>query len=483
MVFSSLVFLFLFLPICIFSYFIVGKRFRNLLLLMLSLIFYAWGEGSYVLIMLVCIGFNFLYGRILPKIRDRNIAPAFLVMALLINLGLLVFYKYTNFFVRSINPLLITTGIPALQVNPIHLPIGISFFTFQAITYVVDVYKKKAPPQKRISDLGLYISLFPQLIAGPIIRYNDIARQISSRVINMEGFAWGIKRFIMGLGKKVLIANNLAWVADDIFRLSPSELTTPLAWLGIICYSFQIYFDFSGYSDMAIGIGRMLGFEFLENFNYPYISKSIQEFWRRWHISLSNWFRDYLYIPLGGNQRGNLRTYFNLYLVFFLCGLWHGASWNFILWGLLHGSFLVLERLGLKNMLERTNPVIRYTYVFLVVTIGWVFFRSDTISQAFQYLSAMFGFSHGSGVLHPLGIFLSTEIIIVSVFAIFASTPFLQHLKEFIFRLNPESNQNIILISKTAWETLALILLVLIFLLSTTYLAVGSYNPFIYFRF
>ncbi len=483
MVFSSLVFLFLFLPICLFTYFVVGKRFRNPVLLLFSLIFYSWGEGRYVLLMLICIIVNFAYGRLLPYFKRKNQALACMILAVSLNLGCLVFFKYANFTVNNFNLLIQKLGLNPIDLSPVHLPIGISFFTFQAVSYVVDLYHEKTPAQKRVTGLGIYISLYPQLIAGPIIRYNDIANQIKSRIITIEDFAYGIRRFIIGLGKKVLIANNLAVTADDVFRIAPGDLTAPVAWLGIICYTFQIYFDFSGYSDMAIGIGRMLGFRFLENFNYPYISRSIQEFWRRWHISLSNWFRDYLYIPLGGNRQGGLRTLLNLYLVFFLCGLWHGASWNFVIWGLIHGTFLVMERIGLNKLLVKAGSLFGHIYVLLVVITAWVFFRANTLPLALDYLAAMFGFSSGNSELYPLKMFLFEENIFFFVCAVFASTPLLPQIKKMYSQSVKQSNGLLPIGMVAVIETTILLFLIAIFLFSTIYLAVGSYNPFIYFRF
>ena len=326
MVFSSILFIFLFLPFTLSLYFLVGKKHRNIFLLFASLIFYAWGEGIYLLIMLVSIFINYLCGLLIDNHRGTNKSRGYLTIAVVLNLGILSFFKYANFVVNNLNSILSGLGLGQLFLPPVHLPIGISFFTFQALSYVIDVYRNKAPVQKNILNLGLYISLFPQLIAGPIVRFSHIAKQIVSRTTSRANFTEGIRRFLFGLAKKVLIANPLALVTDQIYALPTSELTIGLAWLGTFCYTIQIYFDFSGYSDMAIGLGRMFGFHFLENFNYPYICKSIREYWARWHISMTTWFRDYLYIPMGGNRRGPFRTYFNLVTVFVLCGLWHGRT-------------------------------------------------------------------------------------------------------------------------------------------------------------
>src|SRR5215471_8104535 len=344
MVFSSPIFLFLFLPITLAVYFVLPKRARNTWLFAASLVFYGWGEPKFLAVMLASIICNFLLAQWIEKQGNRDRARRVLTLAVAINIGLLAFFKYTDFVVENLNTGLVDLGVRPLTVPSIALPIGISFFTFHALSYVIDVYRGDARALRNPIDMGLYISLFSQLIAGPIIRYHDIAAQLRERWVTRSMFARGVSRFITGLGKKVLIANTLAVPVDLIFTIPSDQLTGGLAWLGVICYALQIYFDFSGYSDMAIGLGLMFGFRFLEKFNYPYISQSITEFWRRWHISLSNWFRDYLYIPLGGNRRGRLRGYFNLVIVFLLCGLWHGASWPFVLWGTWHGLFLVAER-------------------------------------------------------------------------------------------------------------------------------------------
>ena len=394
MVFSSPIFLFAFLPIVLALYFVVGRRFHNVLLIIASLLFYAWGETIYILIMVSSILLNYVLAIMIQKGHDSGLdlrARTFLIIAVIANLCLLCYFKYANFLVDSLDFILNAVRLNWLEVrlSPVHLPIGISFFTFHSLSYVIDVYRKVVTAQRNLVNMALYISFFPQLIAGPIIRYHDIAAQIENRNVTPDKFAYGIQRFIMGLGKKVLIANTLAMAADQVFAIPAAQLTTGLAWLGITCYTLQIYFDFSGYSDMAIGLGRMFGFEILENFNYPYISSSIREFWRRWHISLTNWFRDYLYIPLGGNRGTPARTYLNLLTVFFLCGLWHGASWTFVVWGLYHGAFLILERLKFGKLLNSAWSPVRHLYTILVFMVGWVFFRSDTLPYALEFLKAM----------------------------------------------------------------------------------------------
>ena len=392
MLFSSTLFLFLFLPLTLVAYLVVGRRLRNVLLLLASLFFYLWGENIYVLVMLSSITMNYIFGLLIDRnIKRGDSGKLPMVLGVVANLGLLIFFKYTNFIVDNVNILLGTMGVAAINIEPIHLPIGISFFTFQAMSYIIDVYRKDSNVQKNPINLGLYIALFPQLIAGPIVRYHDIADQINRRKTRLLDVAAGSERFIFGLGKKVLIANPLALVADQIFALPVDQLSTGAAWIGVICYTLQIYFDFSGYSDMAIGLGRMFGFRFLENFNYPYISRSIREFWRRWHISLSSWFRDYLYIPMGGNRLGEKRTRRNLLIVFLLVGLWHGASWSFIVWGLIHGLFLIFERSRPGRFIEKMPTPLQLVYTLLVVMNAWVFFRVEKLSDALDYLAVMYG--------------------------------------------------------------------------------------------
>jgi alginate O-acetyltransferase complex protein AlgI len=478
MLFSSLIFLFLFLPLVISFSLIPNARIQNYFLLAASLIFYAWGGVSYTLIMAISILMNYLFGILIEKYPLR--ARLLLAIGVTLNLGMLAVFKYLNFIVESING--IAPGGNVLPATSIALPIGISFFTFHGLSYIIDVYRKKFSAQRDLSILALYITLFPQLIAGPIIRYKDIYRQFVDRTTTSSKFAYGIKRFIIGLGKKVIIANTFASIADKIFALEAGELNLSLAWLGIIAYTIQIYFDFSGYSDMAIGIGRMFGFKFPENFNLPYIARSIQEFWRRWHISLSTWFRDYLYIPLGGNQVSAAKTFRNLLTVFFLCGLWHGASWTFVVWGLYHGFFLGLERLGLKRILDRTWKPIRHLYVMLVVMVGWVFFRADTFEHAAWFLSSMFSFSGDTGFAFAAS-YLNDEVLVYLALAFFFATDlpkrsYLLIKKPFVHL--PRSG-------KRAWNaaqySLTSAALIAIFILCSLYLATSSYNPFIYFRF
>ncbi len=484
MVFSSPIFIFLFLPVVLGLYFMLpGMRARNLLLLVASIFFYAWGEGQYALLMLFSIGFNYVCGLWINSRKGRGGAGAVLAFAVVVNLGLLAFFKYAYFGVTAaLNPLLALARLPALSLAPIHLPIGISFFTFHALSYVIDVYRGNAKVQRSLLQSALYITLFPQLIAGPIIRYKEIATQFAERTVNRDCFALGVRRFVIGLGKKMIIANTVGLTANQIYSLPPDQLTTPLAWLAAVCYMLQLYFDFSGYSDMAIGLARLFGFQFPENFNYPYISQSITEFWRRWHMSLSNWFRDYLYIPLGGNRRGPVRTYFNLFLVFLLCGLWHGANWTFVFWGLYHGFFLIVERLGLGALLARLWRPLRHAYALLVILVGWVFFRADTLAQARAVLSAMAGFASGDPAVHNLGLYVTPGLVAVLVVAVAVSMPLQALYTRWRGRLAALHGNGAGLAHGllAAAETGAFTVLLVA---SLARVAADTYNPFIYFRF
>lgn len=439
MLFSSIIFLIYFLPITfilvISSSFIsnsTNKRIQNIILLIMSLLFYAWGEPLYIFLMIGSIIMNYALGVIIGNSNDYIIKKSTLTLSIFLNIGVLLIFKYSDMLVDIFNN--ITPFSNYHLKNPeIRLPIGISFFTFQAMSYVIDVYRKEVPPQRNLLDLGLYISFFPQLIAGPIVRYHDINIQLNTRTSKIDDIYIGLKRFILGLSKKVLIANVVAEVADEIFSLGVLDLSTGIAWIGIISYTLQIFFDFSGYSDMAIGLGRIFGFHFLENFNYPYISKGIQEFWRRWHISLSSWFRDYLYIPLGGSKKGKLRTYLNQIVVFFLCGLWHGASWTFVLWGLYHGLFLTLEKLLYKKIFSKIPSFILHIYTMLVVMIGWVFFRVENLIKGRIYIKALFGMSEVSNnyIWKYLG---DRKFISIALIGIILSTPIIPNLKKLFIK-------------------------------------------------
>lgn len=426
---------------------------------------------------------NFLTGKMINKNLENNRSRIWLTIGIVANLGFLGVFKYGNFIIENLNVLFYAISLNYEFPDPgILLPIGISFYTFQALSYLIDVYKKRTPVQKSFIDLALYISLFPQLIAGPIVRYNDISEQLSERENNLSNFASGVERFVLGLAKKVLIANQFAILADTAFSIAPSNLSTFVAWGGIIAYTFQIYFDFSGYSDMAIGLGRMFGFKFLENFNFPYIAKSIREFWRRWHISLSNWFRDYLYIPLGGNRKGNHRTYFNLLIVFFVTGIWHGASWNFVAWGMLHGLFMIIEKLGFDKVLNRLWKPIQHVYTLFIVMMAWVLFRADDFTHAWGYFNSLFSFKETELNRDVLGTFLNNEVYFVVIIAILSSTLFWVKVYEAVKQkaMNNVKLQNS---GRLIWTIGVVLFIILVMTISTTNLVTSSYNPFIYFRF
>jgi alginate O-acetyltransferase complex protein AlgI len=398
-----------------------------------------------------------------------------------VNLGLLGFYKYANFAVENLNHALTALGMRELEFGEVHLPIGISFFTFQALSYVVDVHRRNATAERNPLNVGLYISMFPQLIAGPIVRYTDVAASIKKRAVCLSGAYFGVKRFVIGLAKKVFLANTFARTADFFFSADPSDVTCAGAWLGLLCYAMQIYYDFSGYSDMAIGLGRILGFRFHENFRYPYISTSVREFWRRWHISLSTWLRDYLYIPLGGSRGSLRRTYFNLAIVFVLCGLWHGASWTFVIWGLLHGMFIVLERIGLDRLIKKLWRPLQHLYLLVVVLMTWVIFRADSIPHAVSYVAALCGIG-GSGTF-DLSMQWTPALALAIAIGVLGCTPVwmwgLYHLLR-AERKRVGRSRAFAIGLRGATESLLFIGCVLV---CAMLLASGSYNPFIYFRF
>jgi alginate O-acetyltransferase complex protein AlgI len=480
MLFSSPIFLFLFLPVVLTLYFVLPRPLRNLLLLAASLLFYAWGEGFYIAVLLVSITLNYGFGVLIESVPHPLYARLGLGAAVLANLGILGAFKYAPFLLKNLNQVLRVLQVPLVHLHDTHLPLGISFFTFHALSYVIDVYRREARALRNPIQFALYISFFPQAIAGPIVRYTDVAAQLARRLISREGLAQGVRRFIVGLAKKMLVANTLAVPADAVFGLPSSSLTASLAWLGVASYTLQIYFDFSGYSDMAIGLAQMFGFRFKENFRYPYTAGSITDFWRRWHISLSTWFRDYLYIPLGGNRCKPARTYGNLFAVFFLCGLWHGASWTFVLWGLYHGAFLVLERRGLGKRLEAAPAPLRHLYVLLVVMVGWLLFRATTLTQATAFLAAMVGLGRGTGVDYYPALYLDVEVILTLLAGVVGSMP----IWPWLLTGQGESARP----GGAAWAWaglpfLAVAALGILFVASAMLLAAGTYNPFLYFRF
>jgi len=475
-VFASPFFLFAFLPLALALYYLTPNRARNFTLLVLSLLFYAWGEQEWVVVMLGSIAMNWLGAVLVERLAGRS--QRFMLGALIaVNLGGLGCFKYADFAIQNLNALLTGAGLATLEPLALHLPLGISFFTFHAISYVVDVYRGQSRALKNPFDTALYIALFPQLIAVPIIRYHYIEEQLRHRSPSLADMAEGIERFVWGLAKKVLIANVVARSADQIFALAPERVGLGVAWVGVVTYALQIYFDFSGYSDMAIGLGRMFGFRFPENFAHPYAARSITAFWRRWHISLSSWFRDYLYIPLGGNRGSTQRTYFNLVTVFFLCGLWHGASWNFVIWGALHGSFLVLERTRLGALLERAPQVVQHVYTLLVVGVGWVFFRADDLPSALHLLKAMSGAAGLSQPGFPASLYLSPAVVLALALGVVFSAPLGELVKE-RFAAAPRSKLALGLV-----RGLGFCSIIVFFTVSAAFLAARTYNPFIYFRF
>ena len=473
MLFSSLIFILVFLPSVIFFYYISPKKLRNFILLIFSLFFYGYGEPKYLVIMLLSIAINYTMGFLVDKYRDsESKAKLIIFVTVLLNLSIIGYYKYADFAIENFNRLF-NLSKPLINIV---MPIGISFFTFQGLSYVIDVYRGRGRVQKNPFNVALYISLFPQLIAGPIVRYETVADQITNRKETIEKFSYGIERFIIGLGKKVLIANTVGLIADEIFALQVINLSTSLAWIGIVSYTFQIYFDFSGYSDMAIGLGSMFGFKFLENFNYPYISRSITEFWGRWHISLSTWFRDYVYIPLGGNRVSNYRYLMNIFIVWLLTGLWHGAAWNFIFWGLYYGFILVIEKFFLGKIIEKLPRLFQHLYTMLIVIIGWVFFRSDSISYSKDYLLAMFGIKVSS-FYNFQTIYYLLENKYIFIIAFIVSMPIYPVLIKKAENISANWLRVFIL------DYIKPILLILLFLISLMYLVNSTFNPFIYFRF
>ena len=470
MVFSSAYFLLLFLPLVLLVYFIVPKKFRNLVILLASIYFYAFGEKFLVLVMLFSTFVDYKCG-ILIEEGKRKLGLRISILTNLLTIGI---FKYFNFAIDNVQALIEALGFNAESFNnvtEIALPLGISFYVFQTMSYTIDVYRGNVKANRNILEFATYVTMFPQLVAGPIIRYIDVQKQLANRTITVYGFSKGLERFAIGLTKKMIIANTFAGLADSIFNETGGDFSTLNAWIGIVAYAFQIYYDFSGYSDMAIGLGRMFGFNFLENFNYPYISKSIQEFWRRWHISLSTWFRDYLYIPLGGNRKGKYRTYVNLFIVFFITGLWHGASWNFVLWGLFHGTFIVIERVGFDKILSKLWTPIQHFYTLFVVLIGWVLFRAEDLGATFSYLKRMFVYTEGNQTINEFISYFNynTELYLVAVLAFVFSLP----VYPFVERNCTSSKFLIFRYS----SVIAMLVICII------YIAAGSYNPFIYFRF
>ena len=468
MLFSSIVFLFTFLPAVVILYYLLPVRFRNVILLLASLVFYAWGEPVYLFLMLLSILFNYFSGLdIARNLQDKRAAKRSLVFNLIINLAVLGFFKYEGFVLDTLNGILPVH----ISYHALPLPIGISFYTFQILSYIIDVYRGNVKVQTNLLNFALYVTMFPQLIAGPIVQYADVDEQLASREVSRTKFGEGSMYFIRGLAKKVLLANTSGMIFTEVSGLAKGNIAVMTAWLGAFAYMFQIYFDFSGYSDMAIGLGKMFGFEFNMNFNYPYVSKSITEFWRRWHISLSSWFRDYVYIPLGGNRVSKIKHIRNLLIVWFLTGLWHGAAWNLVAWGLYYGVILIIEKYLLSPVLDRLPDVVRHIYSIVLVVIGWVLFFSSSFGQAADYIRVMFG-AGAHGFADRESMYLLTSNLILWLILIFGSTPLVHFRYEHMLR---SKKWNTTIINSVVYAAL--------FIVCIAYLVTETYNPFLYFRF
>ena len=468
MLFSSIVFLFSFLPAVMILYYLLPVRFRNVILLLASLVFYAWGEPVYLFLMLLSILFNYFSGLdIARNLQDKRAAKRSLVFNLIINLAVLGFFKYEGFVLDTLNGILPVH----ISYHALPLPIGISFYTFQILSYIIDVYRGNVKVQTNLPNFALYVTMFPQLIAGPIVQYADVDEQLASREISRTKFGEGSMYFIRGLAKKVLLANTSGMIFTEVSGLAKDNIAVMTAWLGAFAYMFQIYFDFSGYSDMAIGLGKMFGFEFNMNFNYTYVSKSITEFWRRWHISLSSWFRDYVYIPLGGNRVSKIKHIRNLLIVWFLTGLWHGAAWNFVAWGLYYGVILIIEKYLLSPVLDRLPDVVRHIYSIVLVVIGWVLFFSSSFGQAADYIRVMSG-AGAHGFADRESMYLLTSNLILWLILIFGSTPLVHFRYEHMLR---SKKWNTTIINSVVYAAL--------FIVCIAYLVTETYNPFLYFRF
>lgn len=466
MVFSSTIFLCVYLPLVLLGYYICPKKGRNLFLLIVSLVFYAWGEPKYVFLMIFSILVNYVFGLLMDKHRaNKKRLKLMLVLSVVIDLGLLSVFKYTDFIITNINAIF-NTGFELLNIA---LPIGISFYTFQAMSYTIDVYRDDVRVQRNLIDFGMYITMFPQLIAGPIVRYADVQDQLAERSVTTADFSEGVMRFVVGLGKKVLLANQMGAVWTDIYALG-GDVSALMAWTGAVAFTFQIYFDFSGYSDMAIGLGRMFGFKFPENFRYPYESVSITDFWRRWHITLSTWFKEYLYIPLGGNRRGLARQALNLLIVWSLTGFWHGAGWNFVMWGLYYFVILFVEKLFLLKALDKLPKFFRHVYALLLIIIGWVIFASDDVSVLLPYLGSLFG---ANGAVGGMDVYTLVTKAVLIVICCVAST---ELPKRLFGTMTGKMNE------KAAF-TVKSVLTIVLLALSMIFLIGDSYNPFLYFRF
>lgn len=466
MIFSSLLFMYIFLPIVLGIYYFSPKKLRNFVLLMISLVFYGWGEPIYIFLMIISIIVGFTGARLIDKYRDnKDFSTCIFITVLVLNIGALFFFKYYGFLIEIINSVFNSN----LRIRTLPLPLGISFYTFQIISYVVDVYKMDTKVQKNIINFGAYVSMFPQLVAGPIVQYTTIEKQLNSREENLNQFGEGVERFVLGLGKKVIIANNVGAVWNTVKPLVSSDISVLTSWIGIIAFTLQIYFDFSGYSDMAIGLGKMFGFDFMENFKYPYISKSVTEFWRRWHISLGSWFRDYIYIPLGGNRCSKIANVRNIFVVWFVTGLWHGASWNFIVWGLFFGVIIFIEKMGLLKVLDKLPSFLCNIYTMFFVVISWVFFDTYTLKDSMVYIGNMFGLNNNIAYDNMACYLLDTNKVFF-ITAIVCSTPLIKYLIEYLKK-------------SLVGKIVLIVFYIGIIIISTSLLVGESYNPFLYFRF
>jgi len=477
MLFNSLVFLFVFLPLCLIAYYLVPKVLRNAVLLLFSLVFFAWGGVTYTLLLLVSMAINYFTALGIESAGSQW-RRRVLVLGIALNLGLLIWFKYAGFLGDNLNFILQLSGSKPLDLKQIALPVGISFYTFHGLSYITDVYRRTTPIQRNPVDMALYISLFPQLIAGPIIRYNQIAEQLGKRSFDYAKVMAGLERFIIGLAKKVLVANNLALAADTLWGVQSGDMSQSTAWLAVICYTLQIYTDFSAYSDMAIGLAALFGFVFPENFNHPYTARNMKDFWSRWHISLSTWFRDYVYIPLGGNRGGVWQTYRNLFAVFLLTGFWHGASWNFVFWGLFHGVFLTIERIWPVKGERLVTRVFAHLYTALVFTMSWVPFRAETLSDTWSMYRRLFDFSafnaHKYNDYIQASLF-NRELLIVLVIAVLGAAGF--------WRWSGNRMEKLQGWKAAVWDIASLVFFAAIFWLCCMQIVAGSYSPFIYFRF
>lgn len=471
MVFSSTVFLFRFLPIFIILYFVVPGRMKNVILLLGSLFFYAWGEPVYVLLMLFSCFSDYIHGLIMTKTRKRDLRVLILCSSIIINLLVLGFFKYADFVILTINSLS-GKSLPLLNLP---LPIGISFYTFQTMSYTIDCYRGRVEPQKNFLDFAVFVTMFPQLIAGPIVKYAQVEKQLHERKSDVVQISYGCKRFVIGLSKKVLLANNLGLLWTQVSSRDFGELNVLMAWLGIFAFTCQIYFDFSGYSDMAIGLGACLGFSFPENFNYPYIATSVTDFWRRWHMTLSTWFKEYVYIPLGGNRSGPAKQIRNILIVWMLTGIWHGAGWNFLVWGLWFAFWLIIEKLWLRKILEHLPMKGGHIYTLVIVIIGWVFFEIDSFQHEIQYLSAMFGLN-GAGLYNEEALFMGLEYLVLFIIAVVACTPMVR-------RVTARVSQSVTGYGLAVYRVLEKVLPAMLLILSLAYIVDATFNPFLYFRF